>query len=154
MRCYVHQKYFFRPALLNRYTVEKPYRGFESLRLRHNVLQAYVVVTGTAMSKPGNRWYRAARILAFVFAIATVVTIVWVILSAGYHSATAGESGGMSALLIPVVSLGTMLLSAIGTGSTVVLGWGSERRANREFALKIRILEAERKRGPDRHRKP
>jgi len=35
MRTYVQQKYFFRPALLNRYTVEKPYRGFESLRLRH-----------------------------------------------------------------------------------------------------------------------
>lgn len=102
------------------------------------------------MSSQNNRWYRAARILAFVFVISTVVTVVWIVLSAGRHSAAAGERSEASALLLPVVSLGTMLLSAIGTGSTVVLGWRSERRANREFTLKIRLLEAEMKQGPHR----
>ena len=102
------------------------------------------------MANQKNRWYRAARILAFVFLISTVVTIVWVVLSAGVQSAAAGQGGETSALLLPIVSLGTMLLSAIGTGSTVVLGWRSERRANREFSLKIQVLEAEMKRSPHR----
>ena len=106
------------------------------------------------MSSQPNRWYRTARILAVVFVISTVLTIFWFILFGGYaaapNAAAGHESGEMNALLIPIVSLGTMLLSAIGTGSTVVLGWRSERRANREFTLKIQLLEAEMKRGSDR----
>jgi len=37
---YVQMQNFCLAALLNRYTVVKPYRGFESLRLRHFLLSA------------------------------------------------------------------------------------------------------------------
>jgi len=122
------------------------------------------------MPKVINRWYRASWILAGVFAVSTLVFFVWFslgardaspapVVTASSQGATSARSPApdeqsqqMSALIVPFVSLGTMLLTAIGTTSTVVLGWRSERRANREFTLKIEQLEvqmAQIRRNPD-----
>jgi len=128
------------------------------------------VVMGRAMPKVINRWYRTAWILAGVFAVSTLIFFGWFslgapmatpapVVTASSQGATSArnpvpdeQNGQTSALIVPFVSLGTMLLTAIGTTSTVLLGWRSERRANREFTLKIQQLEvqmAQIRRNPD-----
>lgn len=40
-----------------------------------------------------------------------------------------------------ILSAATFILSAVGTASTVLLGWRNDRRQSREFGLKIEQLE-------------
>jgi hypothetical protein len=56
--------------------------------------------------------------------------------------------GGLSAdymvlvsIITVLVSFLTFVVSAIGTASTVLLGWRAERRQSEEFKLKIKQLE-------------
>jgi hypothetical protein len=53
------------------------------------------------------------------------------------------ESGSSLAELATVISGLTFLVSSIGTASTVILGWRSERRQTQEFKLKVQQLETE-----------
>ena len=42
-----------------------------------------------------------------------------------------------------IVSFGTLLITAVGTASTVLLGWRNEKRQSAEFQLRIQQLEIE-----------
>jgi len=100
-----------------------------------------------------NPWYRAARIFLAIFAVTAVLTAIAVffMLGAPPESATqmvgsapggggSGEGSGINAV-IPLISVCTMFISALGTASTVLLGWRSERRQQIEFGMKVKQLE-------------
>jgi hypothetical protein len=105
-----------------------------------------------------NGWYRAARWFAWTLIISLAAIAVTTYLGiaaedAQYGPPPPGGEGGPTAypsswlvasdvpLYALLVSMGAFCVSAIGTASTVILGWRNERRIAAESKLKIEQLE-------------
>lgn len=107
---------------------------------------------------PRNRWLRASRFFAGLM----IASIAIFMVSSLFYLTLGGEGppenippnpGPPVALAPPstfnaagitlAISLGTFLVSAIGTGSTVLLSWRNEKRQSAEFQLRIQQLEAQ-----------
>jgi hypothetical protein len=120
------------------------------------------------MAAAGNRWFRAARILAaimFVSLLATLLLLYFAVAAPAGEKASypptanavapnAAEPLPPPAPLAPappsdlplyafLVSTGAFLVSTIGTASTVILGWRNERRQAAESQLRVAELEAQ-----------
>jgi hypothetical protein len=95
-------------------------------------------------SNPGNPWYGRALFFAWtVFGSILILVLASVVpfLIAG------GRVEGGQQLSLPALAVGvsacTLIVSTLGTASSVILGWRGERRQAAEWKLKIQQLELE-----------
>jgi hypothetical protein len=95
------------------------------------------------MARPlSSATYRLAIIFAVLVFVSTGIVILYVTTTILPHL-----YGGSDLVpfemnpLAGIISVLTLLVSAIGTASTIVLGWRAERRQAAESQLKVRQLE-------------
>lgn len=89
-----------------------------------------------------SRWRRASRLFAWALLISFLGLTLAVTfgVQAPSSSGPGGETTQGPALAI-IVSVGALFVSALGTASTVLLGWRSDQRQAVEAKLKIEQLE-------------
>ena len=100
------------------------------------------------MARPGrSRWFRLAIAFALAFVIVLALIFAYAIQGAapqagpplpGPTPAPAPPPSSSSALLL---GLGALCFTGIGTISSVILGWRSERRQAAESRLRVAQLE-------------
>jgi hypothetical protein len=86
-------------------------------------------------------WYKTAR----VFAVLLVIFFILLVFSYSYFLSSLHlgptEDSVFIAGLTAVVSLVGMIVTMIGTASTILIGWRAERRQSEESRLRIKQLE-------------
>jgi hypothetical protein len=92
--------------------------------------------------------YKLARLFAIVSVLSIIILGVSIGLSAYLEppnpaEETAGGEQDQGSDLPIVISLGTLIVSMVGTTSTVLLGWRSDHRDAKEFKFKIEQLEVQ-----------
>jgi hypothetical protein len=94
------------------------------------------------MAKPGrSRWFRAAKWLAAAF----LLLLAFLAYLALQESAPQGCEGCLTVQSNAglLLGLGALLFTGLGTISSVILGWRSERRQAAESRLRVAQLELE-----------
>jgi hypothetical protein len=91
------------------------------------------------------RSYNSARIFSVAFLLALLFHPLWRIFlvlntDKDPHSGLAVNGGSPIDPALAIATL-VMIVSGIGTASTILLGWRADRRQAKEFKLKIEQLE-------------
>jgi hypothetical protein len=93
--------------------------------------------------KARSRWYTVAKLFAFVFVV--LLGLYFFAPIPGGAPGGSCDSNGLCAQVVDtsglLLGLGALCFTGIGTISSVILGWRSERRQSAESTLKIAQLE-------------
>jgi hypothetical protein len=112
-------------------------------------------------------WYKIARLSAWALLISLTATAATYLMWGALPANTAQPApdrfhvpsdenwpAGRLPLYAVFVSAGALLVSGIGTASSIILGWRNERRQQRESQLRIEQLEAQLTQARRKEKKP
>jgi hypothetical protein len=98
-------------------------------------------------------WYKTARIFAVLLSFFAVI-FVWSIATFSLGETPKANYPIIPDEIIAIVSLVGMIVTMVGTASTILIGWRAEHRQAEEFKLRIKQLELQLGAAKEAQRKP